>query len=633
MRLPTSTPYGCDMIATALTILREAAGIPALPAIFSISITGGEMNSELETTLKSVREQRGFDAHVCLRAKIALINRHFRISKLTTAVVGVSGGVDSAVVLGLLTRAAREPDSPLKRVVGVLAPYKGIARGASNQQIATRRGRLAIKRFGAECLHVDLSAAHRVMKATTETASTVTGSPWADGQLVSNLRTPALYQIVTLLTDSGSPAVLLGTTNRDEGAYIGYFGKASDGLCDIQPISDLHKSEVYALARLLGVPKSIINAAPTGDIWDGSTDLDLIGQPFDAVELYMHMLCLKEEERAALTQSWGEAARDEFTSISARIEELHGQNAHKYYGASPAAHMDVYRRDVPGGWRVDAEPVRDSKNTFVNAVEFGPSVTETICRLSDVRIEREELPGMGESAFLLHGVLTEEECAALLGEIRTHEWLPVGIDGMKRGFNPLTDKIGSWRLSHFSDALARKIFMRAAPHMARVRLMDDSTPTDWDGHPVWRATGVAPLMRFIRYKESGALIPHYDSTHALNSEKRTLMSMVLYITAPTAGGGGETRFIKDPQLSVPRNLKDYADWTRLATDEDILLSVKPRVGSALIFDHRLLHDSAPITGSEEKIIIRTDITYQRCGLPADRVFVAKMLGMPGKGGN
>ena len=588
------------------------------------------MNRQLFTTLDQLRTLRGFSAQACLHAKIALINRHFSLSKLTTAVVGVSGGIDSAVVLGIFTRAASQPDSPIQRIIGVLAPYKNIGQGVSNQRSATRRGQQVIRHFGAERLQLDLSAPHTIMKSTIETASRISANAWADGQLVSNLRTPALYHVVTLLTQSGYPAVLFGTTNRDEGAYIGYFGKASDGLCDIQPISDLHKSEVYALGKFLGVPRSVLNAVPSGDIWDGSTDLDLIGQPFDAVELYQLMLCLEEEERAAMMSDWQAEAQQEFAEIAAGIERLHRQNAHKYYGNSPAAHMDVYPRAVPGGWRVESEPARDSSGTFVNAVAFAPSVMNKICRRNqtgNVRIEREELPGLGESALLLHGVLSPEECQVLVDEISGHEWLPVGIDGMKRGFNPATDQIGSWRLSHFSNMLAQTLWTRIAPHIPRVRLMNDDTPTDFDDHPVWRAAGVAPLMRFIRYKQSGALIPHYDSTHILNGQKRTLMSVVLYVSAPTAGGGGETRFINDPQQGVARHQKDYSDWTRLAQEDDILLPVKPQTGSALIFDHRLLHDSAPITGAGEKIIIRTDLEYLRCGLPA-RVFEARMLGQP-----
>ncbi|MBX9952511.1 MAG: NAD(+) synthase [Candidatus Obscuribacterales bacterium] len=588
------------------------------------------MNQQLSSTLEQLRTIRGFDALTCLKAKIALINRHFSLSNLTTAVVGVSGGIDSAVVLGILTRAASQPDSPIQRIVGVLAPYKKIEQGASNQSSATRRGQQVIRHFGAERLQLDLSAPHTLMKSTIETASSIKANAWADGQLVSNLRTPALYHVVTLLTQSGYPAVLFGTTNRDEGAYIGYFGKASDGLCDIQPISDLHKSEVYALGKLLNVPRSILNAVPSGDIWDGSTDLDLIGQPFDAVELYQLLLCLEEDERAAMISSWDKEAQQEFAEIASGIERLHRQNAHKYYGNSPAAHFDVYQRAVPGGWRVESEPARDSSGTFVNAVAFAPSVTEKICglnRAGNARVEREELPGLGESAFLLHGILSPEECQVLLDEISGHDWLPVGIDGMKRGFNAATDQIGSWRLSHFSNKLAQTLWTRIAPHIPRVRLMSADTPTDIDDHPVWRAVGVAPLMRFIRYKQSGALIPHYDSTHILNGQKRTLMSVVLYVSAPTAGGGGETRFIKDPQAAVPRFQKDYADWTRLAQQNDILLPVKPQTGSALLFDHRLLHDSAPIIGTGEKIIIRTDLEYLRCGLPA-RVFEARMLGQP-----
>ncbi len=588
---------------------------------------GTPMNPRLQAILAVLRAQRGFDAERCLEAKIALLVRYFRRSALTTAVVGVSGGVDSAVVLGLLMRAARAADSPISRVVGVLAPYVDIPQGVSNQRIATTRGEEVIRTFAAERIELDLSRMHAVAKRSIDAATGIVGGPWADGQLVSNLRTPALYQVVTLLTQSGSPGVLVGTTTRDEGSYIGYFGKASDGLCDLQPISDLHKSEVYALARLLGVPASVVAAAPTGDIWDGRTDADLIGVPFVAVELYTMLLCLPDDEREALVSAWDDEARAEFAALADRIEQLHRENAHKYHGSSPAAHLDVYARAVPGGWRVDTEPVRDGgHHAFVNAVTLRPAVVDSLCRrsLTSVSVEAEALPGFGESALLLHGVLNPTECAALLAELATHEWLPVGIDGRSAGFDPANAPIGSWRLSYYSARLARALWTRIAPHLPAVRLMDDRTPTDIDDHPVWRAQSLNSLLRFIRYRPGGGLVPHYDSSFVTSAAERTLMSVVLGLTA------GETRFIRDPQINVPRARKDYADWPAFAGPGDVALSVPLPAGSALIFDHRVLHDSAPITGETDRLVLRTDVGFVRCGVASERVFPARMLGMAGE---
>lgn len=574
------------------------------------------MHPRLQATLTGLRALRGFDAERCLRAKVALLQRYFRRSSLTTAVVGVSGGVDSAVVLGLLARAA-VGDSPIARVVAVLAPYRTIAQGVSNQAIATERGREAVQAFGTECVEVDLSAMHGAAKRSLEAAVGVAGGPWADGQLVSNLRTPALYQVVTLLTQAGSPAVLVGTTTRDEGAYIGYFGKASDGLVDLQPISDLHKHEVYALARLLDVSRSIVDAAPTGDIWDGRDDAALIGVPFAAVELYTLLACLPDDERAASQADWDDAARAVFAGWRARIEQLHRENAHKYLGSSPAAHLDVHERAVPGGWRAEAGPTPEV-GAFVNPVELRVDVVD---RTGRSPVEREDVPGLADSAAILHGVLTASECAALLGELAAHTWVPVGRDGRRPGFDPSTSPIGSWRLSTFNARLARALWTRIAPRLPAVRLMDADTPTDCDDEPVWRAVGLNPLLRFIRYRDGGGLVPHYDSTYIGGPDERTLMSVVLSVT-----GGGETRMIKDPQAVLPRARRRYEDWPAFARPEDVALAIPLRAGSALILDHRILHDTAPIVG-DDRIVLRTDINYRRCGVPWDRVFPARMLGM------
>jgi hypothetical protein len=60
----------------------------------------------------------------------------------------------------------------------------------------------------------------------------IKGTAWASGQLVSYLRTPMLYYQTALLTEQGFRSIACGTTNRDEGSYIGFFGKASDGSID-----------------------------------------------------------------------------------------------------------------------------------------------------------------------------------------------------------------------------------------------------------------------------------------------------------------------------------------------------------------------------------------------------------------
>lgn len=93
------------------------------------------------------------------------------------------------------------------------------------------------------------------------------------------------YYTAQLLSTNGFPCIVLGTGNYDEDGYLRYFCKAGDGTVDVQLIADLHKSEVFSVARELGVAKSIQVAPPTADLWEGQTDEDEMGFSYDFVEV------------------------------------------------------------------------------------------------------------------------------------------------------------------------------------------------------------------------------------------------------------------------------------------------------------------------------------------------------------
>lgn len=298
----------------------------------------------LSELLALLRADRGFDVEAALAGKRSRICAYFAECGLDAAVIGVSGGVDSAVALSLLTDAMAAPGSPLRRVVGVLAPIGGP--GATGQDRATRRGAMAVEAAGAEGWRCDLTAAQQGFVSAL--APHAQRTDWAEGQLLSVVRTPALYYAAALLQAAGHRSLVVGTTNRDEGAYLGFFGKASDGMVDLQPLSDLHKSEVLALAERLGVPDEIIAATPRGDVFDGRTDEEMIGAPYWFVELYLLLRCRADQE--ALLAGLTASQRATFAGYAEAVEALHRHNAHKYRVGSPAIHLDVYPRAVPGGW-------------------------------------------------------------------------------------------------------------------------------------------------------------------------------------------------------------------------------------------------------------------------------------------
>ncbi len=307
------------------------------------------LHKELVEVLRVIRTKRKFNPGKYLNKKSALLNNYMNKYHLKSCIVAVSGGIDSAVVLGISHQASRQKDSPIKKIYAILMPIFSKT-ATTNQKDALKRGQRVSKFFGASIAVVDLTESHKEIKRKVDTAIALDGKPWASGQLAAYIKTPALYYTTSLLSENSLPGIVCGTTNRDEGAYLGYFGKASDGMVDIQIISDIHKSEVFKLAEQLNIPRSIINVKPSGDMYDGRIDEDVFGTTYDFVELYVSYLSFSKSQREKLLKSLNKKSKQQFGKLSKRLEKMHTYNLHKYLGKSPSIHLDVYQRAVPGGW-------------------------------------------------------------------------------------------------------------------------------------------------------------------------------------------------------------------------------------------------------------------------------------------
>jgi len=212
--------------------------------------------------------------------------------------------------------------------------------------------------------------------------------------------------------------------------------------------------------------------------------------------------------------------------------------------------------------------------------------------------------------MLIENLLSRAEAAELREAALAQPWIPVGLDGMASSLQP-GGEIGSWRASTFSPELAQALWTRLRGAVGDLHQLGPTSPADHTHDGTWRATGVNPLLRLIRYRRGGQLVPHQDGPYVdADGQQRTLMSLVVYLGKSGSATGGATRFIQDPGEGLPLAERDLSDWTRAAREDEVIARVDPPPGSALVFWHRVLHDAEALSGDGEKLIIRSDITFR-----------------------
>ena len=317
-----------------------------------------QMTENLNVALKDYRDWRQFDVDYYIEEKVKKLNDYLTSCNLNSVVVAVSGGIDSALVLSLVKKAQESSISPIKTIYPVLLPS---SEGVSFQDEATARGRKICESLGLSPIVVEMSPIVESIRQGLESQTPIKTDDWAVGQLVSYARTPVLYYMTSLISANNGSGILCGTTNMDEGAYLGYVGKASDGMVDVQLISDLHKSEVYKVSKALNVPDSIMSTKPSGDMYDSRFDEDVFGAPYDFVELYLYYLSMGKNERKIWEDYYLKTGDDHesFLHFKKNLDKLHSHNAHKYKVGSPAFYLDleslIYFNKKELGWGISLD--------------------------------------------------------------------------------------------------------------------------------------------------------------------------------------------------------------------------------------------------------------------------------------
>lgn len=218
--------------------------------------------------------------------------------KISRAVIGLSGGVDSAVTAFLCARALGAHD-----VYAIRMPYR------TSNPSSLSDAELVVDALKIPCVTIDISAA---------VDGYLRYEPDADGRRRGNVM--ARMRMVVLFDQSAKlDALPIGTGNKTE-RLLGYFTWHADDTPPVNPLGDLFKTQVWALARYLGVPQRLVDKAPSADLEAGQTDEVDLGISYASADAILSQLLLGYSDEALVERGF---APNEVALVRRRVDATH----------------------------------------------------------------------------------------------------------------------------------------------------------------------------------------------------------------------------------------------------------------------------------------------------------------------
>ncbi len=262
-----------------------------------------------------------FDAKREAENVINFVKDYYKKNHLKGAVIGISGGKDSAVVTAIMVKAIGK-----ENVVGVTLP-------CHSKEEDRKDAILVAKHYGIELVNIDLTNSYDAFKDEIEKLDMKIAEKDlvnSDINIKPRLRMSAEYYLAAMYSSlKGGTYLVIGTSNKSE-LYVGYFTKGGDQVHDIEVLSDFTVSEVIKIGEYLKVPKKVLYKAPSDGL-SGKTDEDKLGVTYDDIEKYIYAQEMKD-------------------SVKEKIRKLHDANKHKF-------NMPAYKRKRVGVFVGTFDPV------------------------------------------------------------------------------------------------------------------------------------------------------------------------------------------------------------------------------------------------------------------------------------
>ena len=199
---------------------------------------------------------------------VEFLRENFKKAGFSKAVLGLSGGIDSALVAYLLRDALGK-----ENILAIMMPYK------SSNPDSLNHAKLVVEDLGINSKTIEITdMIDAYFKNEKEALSLRMGNKMARERM-------------SILFDYSSKenALVVGTSNKTE-IYLGYSTQFGDSACALNPIGDLYKTNIWDLSRYLKIPNELIEKKPSADLWEGQTDEQEMGLTYKEADQVMYRL-------------------------------------------------------------------------------------------------------------------------------------------------------------------------------------------------------------------------------------------------------------------------------------------------------------------------------------------------------